>query len=212
MVLEDSEYARLQSRCASLEDGPDYRCNNYIENLLNTVLDFQMKSPVVEKATRYFFNTHGIETHDKLKQLINGFPDTKEGYLALAKRLWNYSFWTRDKFLRRIIECFDERGIRDQESLEEWVREADFERDAKGQFRTSEHSIGYTLFKWLQLRIGIDTIKPDVHILRFVADSIGRPISQDEAVSALTRIAKETNRKAYRLDAAIWTYQRKLGA
>ena len=106
------------------------------------------------------------------------------------------------------MEGFDKNSIADQNSLNKWVMEADFERDVQGKFRSANHSIGYTLFKWLQLRIGIDTIKPDVHIINFVTHCIGRSITPEEAVSALIRVAQETNRKAFRLDAAIWNYQR----
>lgn len=211
MALSAEEYALLRRRCDSLEDGPDYRCHDYIENLINTVIDFQMQSPAVQRATNHF-NKHKITTHDQLKALIDKFPNNKEGNQQLARELWNYNLWSRAKFLRTIMECFERRGIRDQESLKKWVHNADYHRDVQGRFRTEEHSIGYAIFKWLELRLGIDTVKPDVHILRFIADSIGRSVTANEAVSALTRIAKETNRDAFKLDAAIWNYQRDLKA
>jgi len=210
MALSDSEYGRLKQKCNTLEDGPNYRCNDYIRNLINTVIDFQMmKEAAVQKATEYIFRKHGkITSHNQLKELLDSFPNTYEGNLAIARELWDYDFWSRAEFLRKIIEGFEKRGIRDHESLKKWVHNADYHRDVEGRFRTQYHSIGPAIFKWLELRLGVDTVKPDVRVLRFVEDIIGRSVSPDEAVSALTRIAKETKRDAFRLDAAIWNLQR----
>lgn len=68
--------------------------------------------------------------------------------------------------------------------------------------------MGLAIFQWLQLRCGIDTIKPDVHVLRFVKNTIGRKATPTEASSSLNAIAIETGREAYRLDSAIWHLQR----
>lgn len=122
--------------------------------------------------------------------------------------MWNNNHWTRAKFLRMLLYEFESRGIKGQQSLKKWVSNADFEKDVKGQFKTEEHSIGIALFQWLRLRLGIDTVKTDVHIMNFVSTAIGRKISQQEALDALILVAKQTNRKASLLDAAIWHYQK----
>lgn len=208
MALSDGELRRLMRACKKLPQGPDYRCDDYIENVLNSVLDFQMKTPAVTKAMEYFRNTHGARSHRKLRKLVDAFPNTNNGNRALAKYLWNNNHWSRAKFLRTLLECYEERGIRGQCSLRKWVLNADFQQDVKGKFRTKEHSIGFALFHWLQLRLGVDTVKPDVHIRNFVSDAIRRRATALEAVDGLKAVAKALGRKAYRLDAAIWNYQR----
>jgi hypothetical protein len=90
----------------------------------------------------------------------------------------------------------------------DWLRQADFERDVKGQFRTAEHSIGITIFNWLALRSGGSTIEPDVHVLRFVETVIGRRPSPEETITALRKLANELGMKPFRLDSAIWHIQR----
>ena len=212
MPLTTQERKLLQKACDKLEDGPDYRCTNYVSNLLNTVLDFQMRVEVVGASMDYFEATHGIRSHWGLQKLVGSFANTKRGNTELANCLWNNNHWSRAKFLRMILDRLEEKGIRDQTSLRRWLKKADFERDVKGQFKTKEHSIGYALFHWLQLRLGIDTIKPDVHILKFVSDTIGRRVTPAEAVDGLTLVARKSRRKAHRLDAAIWDYQRGLSA
>ena len=68
--------------------------------------------------------------------------------------------------------------------------------------------MGYAILKWLQIRLGIDTVKPDVHVKRFVSDCIGRKVKDEETVEAVEVIARELEIPAFRLDAAIWLYQR----
>jgi len=208
MALTKREINKLRTQCNKLEDGPDYRINDYVTNLLNTVLDFQMNVATVHSSIKYYEDNHGYRTHKKLSELIDGFPNTENGNLKLANSLWGNNHWSRAKFLRELISQFEHRGIKGQQSLQQWITKADFETDIKGQFKTQEHSIGTALFQWLRLRLGVDTIKPDVHILNYVAKSVGREVTQQEALESLLDVAKQTNRKASLLDAAIWHYQR----
>jgi len=208
MALTKREIQKLRTQCNKLEDGPDYRINDYVSNLMNTVLDFQMKVGPVESAVEYYEENHGYRTHKKLKAFIDSFPNTKNGNLKLANTMWNNNHWTRAKFLRMLLYEFESRGIKGQQSLKKWVSSADFEKDIKGKFKTKEHSIGIALFQWLRLRLGVDTVKPDVHIMNFVSNAVGRRISQQEALDALMIVAEQTNRKAALLDAAIWHYQK----
>jgi hypothetical protein len=167
MTLTQVELKKLRNQCDKLEDGPDYRTDDYVTNLLNTVLDFQMHVGPVASAMKHYELTHGYRTHKKLKSLVETFKNTKKGNLALANSLWDNNHWSRAKFLRMLIEEFENRGIKGQKSLRKWISEADFDTDIKGQFKTDEHSIGIALFQWLRLRLGVDTVKPDVHIVNY---------------------------------------------
>jgi hypothetical protein len=207
MPLSTQELQLLQKACDKLEDGPDYRCTDYVSNVLLTALDFQMQVKLVNNAMEYFDKNHDIRNHQELRKLANSFACTQPGNTKLANNLWNNNHWSRAKFLRMILDHFDARGIRDQPSLKCWVNSAIFERDVERQFKTEEHSIGYTIFQWLRLRVDIDTIKPDLHLFRFVSDTIGRDARPDEAVDGLTRVARKSRRDAYRLDSAVRHYQ-----
>jgi hypothetical protein len=57
------------------------------------------------------------------------------------------------------------------------------------------------------MRLGVDTIKPDVHVLRFVSGAIGRRVTQDEAVTSLETIARRLGTSARLLDANIWAFR-----
>jgi hypothetical protein len=206
MALTPHELTRLRKKCDQLDDGPDYRCKDYVENLLNSALDFRMRAKTFDAAMNYFKKTHGAKNHQDLKDLLMSYSDTQRGNHSLAKSLWNNNHGSRAKFLRKIIQFLEDRGVKDQESLDHWVNAAIFETHVKGQLKTKEHSIGYTLFQWLRVRCGANTVKPDVRVLKFVSNVIGRKVNPVEAVTALETVAKDSNRRANRLDAAIWHF------
>ncbi len=210
MQLTDDEMLLLQQACDKLDDGGDYRGKNFIDNLMITVLDFQMNVKTVKKARYYFMEKYPaiIENHDsslpELKRILEKYPDSREDNLELAHDLWDNNHWSRAKFLRKLIECLEDRGVHDQATLVAWAKSADFEEEVKGQIKTEEHSMGIAIFKWLQLRCGVDTVKPDVHILNFIHKAVGRKVTPEVAVEVLEKIAENSNRKPNLLDAAIW--------
>ena len=61
-------------------------------------------------------------------------------------------------------------------------------------------------------RVGVGTIKPDVHVLAFVEATLGFPLSDTEAVAILEKVARDLGIRAAQLDATIWTYQRALAS
>ena len=87
MPLTSDEVAALIVACSKLPLGPDYRVNDYVKNVINTVLDFQMDSSVVGKSMDYFELHHKARSHRKLVSLMAVFPDTKAGNLRLAQHL-----------------------------------------------------------------------------------------------------------------------------
>jgi hypothetical protein len=207
-TISAKELQLLRKACNNLEDGPDYRVNDYVENLMLTVLDFQMDAAtVLTKSLAHFRVRYGFKRVHNLKALMVTYPNTRDGNIALAMSLWGYRHWTRAKFLRAIIAGLESEGVRGQKSLKRWLKTTEFDRDIKGRFKTAEHSIGITLYQWLRLRCGFPAIKADLHVLRFVEAAIGRTASPTEVGDGLVKIAEETKRKPYRLDAAIWHFQ-----
>ncbi len=91
-------------------------------------------------------------------------------------------------------------GVTDQASLERWAQEAQFETHFQGKVK----GLGYAVSNWLVIRQGVESIKPDVHVLRFVEKAIGRPVKETVAVEALVRAAKDLETPVHKLDWAIW--------
>ncbi|MEO0080898.1 MAG: hypothetical protein ABIL25_01230 [candidate division WOR-3 bacterium] len=70
--------------------------------------------------------------------------------------------------------------------------------------------LGYAVYQWLVMRLGVESVKPDVHVLRFVARTIGRKLSPEDTVALVRQVARDMKLKAYELDWRIWEYQRDL--
>ena len=102
--------------------------------------------------------------------------------------------------LRGLVGYFASIGVTDQSALKRWAATATFERDFKGRV----HGLGPAVFQWLVMRQGVDTVKPDVHVHRFAARVVGRPLSDADVVTVIEAAAWRLGRPAHRLDWAIW--------
>ncbi|HML22333.1 MAG TPA: hypothetical protein PKD09_11840 [Aggregatilinea sp.] len=202
-----SEFQRLVTECRRLPPAQgNYLVHDYVENLLLTVLDFQMTGTTVGRAMDYYWRHARIKISDfaALKKLLASCPDTKEGNLQIAQYLWGYNYWNRVELLRRLVTYFEIRGVTTQEQLQEWATKVDFEKDFEGKVKGA----GFAIFKWLVMRQGVETIKPDMWIHRFIYDVLGYSVSDAIAVESLEKAARETGIKVYELDWRIWEYQR----
>jgi len=88
--------------------------------------------------------------------------------------------------------------------LTRWANTSDFERDFKGKIP----GMGYAIYQWLVMRQGIETVKPDVHLRRFVESIVHHEFTDYELVGELEKVARQLGLKAYELDWRIWEYQR----
>jgi hypothetical protein len=59
-------------------------------------------------------------------------------------------------------------------------------------------------FQYLRMLFGAQTTKPDVHIIRFVSEAIGRKIADIKALYLLERAAKQAGLPIRELDITIW--------
>ena len=179
---------------------------DYILNLMETVLDYQLDTKVVVRALEHYREHHWNElrTREDLRELFARYPEDKEGNLALAQFLWGYNHWTRAQQLRDLTSFFRKVGVVDQESLRAWTSRSTF----KGDFEGKVKGLGIAVYQWLVMRQGVDTVKPDVHVRRLAEGAVGRPLSDADVVEVVTRAAHELGKKAYELDWAIWEASR----
>ena len=59
-------------------------------------------------------------------------------------------------------------------------------------------------FQYLRMLFGADTTKPDVHIIRFIADALNRRVSPYEALALLEAASKRLGHSVREVDSAIW--------
>lgn len=205
--ITDAEYRVVLEACLALPRTiNNYLEHDYVMNLISTVLDYQMHRTSLARAEGHYKENHWhkIRTRDDLVNFLTRYPDTKEGNVAAATYLWGNRHWTRMQQLRGLFAYLDSVGVTDQESLRRWARTSDFERDFKGKIK----GLSFGIYKWLVMRQGVPTIKPDIHVKRFLGAITKRNLSDQEAVSVLERVATELGIPANELDWSIWDYQR----
>jgi hypothetical protein len=207
-VLDTKELAALASRCRAVPlTEYEYVATDFVVALLETVMDYQNARTTVQRAGTYFADNRWdeIRTLDDLERVLARFPADRGGNDELAQYLWGYHHWRRAQELRGLVAYFRERNVTDLAALKGWAVAStadDFVGHIKG--------LGTAVYHGLVMRLGVETVKPDVHILRFVSDAIGRPVNELDAVEALEEVAKRLDLSPRTLDWSIWEYQRAL--
>jgi len=207
-MLEEKDLAKLVSRCRAVPlTRNEYVATDFVVALLETVMDYQNATTTVQRASTYFAANRWdeIRTLDDLEGVLERFPPDQRGNDELAQYLWGYHHWRRAGELRGLVSYFRERNVADLAALRAWAVSSttdDFVGHIKG--------LGTAVYHGLVMRLGVETVKPDVHILRFVAGAIGRPVNELEAVEALEEVAKRLGLSPRTLDWSIWEYQRAL--
>jgi hypothetical protein len=209
-MLSDEELARLEARCRRIKlTTDDHVADDFMTEVFDTVLDYQNRAETVRKAQEHFRSERGatVRTLGDLEDALGRFPDDDDGNRELATFLWGNRHWRRARELRGLVAYLRERDLTDLRSLRRWA-EASTQDDFVGHIK----GLGPAIYRSLVMRLGVDTIKPDVHVLRFVSSAIGRRVSQDEAVASLETVARRLGVPARTLDGSIWTFQTRGGA
>jgi hypothetical protein len=202
MVNED-DVEKLASAAGMLAPSTSvYLEEDFVMNLLETVLDYMLQTEVVVKALKHFRENRWNEVRklDDLEQLMGRFPEDQAGNTALAQHLWGYNFWTRAQQLRELARYFRRIGVADQERLKQWALTSTFKNDFEGRVK----GLGPAVYQWLVMRQGVDTVKPDVHVRRFAEAAVGRKLNDQDVIELTTRAAARIGVKAFELDWRIW--------
>jgi hypothetical protein len=126
---------------------------DFIMNLLETVLDYMLQTTVVVKALEYFRANRWSEvrTLDDLDAALSSYPDDQQGNTRLARYFWGYNLWTRAQQLRGLTRYFRSIGVVDQETLKAWAHRSDFRTDFEGRVK----GLGPAVYQWLVMRQGV---------------------------------------------------------
>ncbi|MCL4742596.1 MAG: hypothetical protein KJZ54_10380 [Phycisphaerales bacterium] len=96
-------------------------------------------------------------------------------------------------------ERFD--GATDDDRLRAWAKWA-----RPGDYlAVGVRGFGLAGFQYLRMLFGADTVKPDVHVLRYVARAVSRKVSDIEALYLVESAAKAAGVSVARLDGEIWS-------
>jgi len=218
-VLEDYEWDKLERACAAVPPpsetpaiGTDAKYPDYVTNLLLTVLDLQLHNVIVNRAIEHYWRNRWdeVRTLPDLERVLARFSDDRDGNTGAARYLWNYSYWNRAATLRGLTRWVRDNGITDQESLRGWALAATdpVTLTYRSVFEGQVKGLGIAGFCWLLMRLGVDTVKPDIWLHRFVKRVLGRDLNDVQLVEVITEAARRVGRQARELDAGIWESER----
>jgi hypothetical protein len=102
-VISETDITRMVEACRLLpEPDGDYLEDDFLVNVVATVIDFQTQTSAVERAIAHFRREalpHLRDIED-LRGLFERWPPDQPGNTALAEHLWGYKMWTRAQMLR----------------------------------------------------------------------------------------------------------------
>jgi hypothetical protein len=202
-MISEADVEKLASAARLLPPNTStYLEEDFVMNLLETVLDYMLQTEIVVRALQRFRENrwNDARTLDDLERVMARFPEDQPGNTALAQYLWGYNFWTRAQQLRDLVRYFRSIGVVDQEQLRQWALRSTFKTDFEGRVK----GLGPAVYQWLVMRQGVDTVKPDVHVRRFAEAAVGRKLNDQDVIELTTRAAAHIGIKAFELDWRIW--------
>ena len=187
-MITEHDMARMTVACRALpEPVGNYLIDDYLTNLVATVVDFQNQTTTVERVLGHFATNVRPDLGNlaDLIEMMGRWPANQAGNTALARLLWVYAMWTRAQMLRDLVAYSSRIDVTDERALRTWAEGATFERD----FRGKVPGLGPAVVQWLVMCQGVDTVKPDVHVHRFAAKVLGRRLSDVDVVDVTTAAA-----------------------
>lgn len=177
---------------------------NYYDNPCLVILDAVMsRSRVYEKTVvpkiKYFKKNHSdTNTLETLIDVIN-----EVGPENFAPNYLDYRFKQLGQVVLDTAIVFNKNKVEanDLESMKQFASSPNFYKDIQ-----KVKGIGIATARYLAILLNIDTVKPDVHIMNFISNALGRKVKEQEAIDLLTVVAKEMNKPVAIIDNSIWQY------
>lgn len=156
---------------------------------------------VVPRLDNFEHRFPDLQTLHELRELIDSYPSPA----AFVADALNYRDAGRAQvlsdvatFLLRAVELLP--GASELERLQRWAQAAEPSDHRKAGIR----GFGLAGFQYLRMLFGASTTKPDVHIRRYVAEVVGHPVSDLEALTLLEQAAAKSGTALRDVDTAIW--------
>jgi hypothetical protein len=126
-TVSDTEFSLLVDACRAVPStSGEYEQNDYITNVLLTVLDLQMHNVTVNNSITHYW-THRweeIRTIEQLDAVLARFSSDREGNRDAAQYLWGNNYWNRIGWLRGFVGFLIESRLTDYDSLKAWAQPA----------------------------------------------------------------------------------------
>ena len=183
---------------------------NHVEAIINTVLAMRnrWKETAEPRFVKYQKNYSNIKTLYDLDNLIRNLSESEFCKKVLDMNITKNNNW-RYEMLCDIVKAFivyqKENGLNsDKEAMMDWAIKCNLsqlENDVIGKL----NNVGLATVQNLRLCFGIDTVKPDVHIINALKKiGLGNEVEICELISELTGY------KCIELDQIFWNWGRNL--
>lgn len=172
----DEEFERLVAECRRLlpavggyteDDFGPY--NDYITNVFLTDLT-SMHNVAVDNPIKYYWNHrwHEIRQLTDLRAVLDRLPTHERAPRSRAVPPGEQPLGA-DRVAPR-VRRLPRAGVADDAGAAQGVGElVRYEPDFRGRVRY----LGNAACQWLRMRLGVDTVKPDVHMHNFVKHAVG---------------------------------------
>lgn len=174
--------------------------------LIDAVFSIQARYGSREKLTGVYGVVHRWQCHrdghaDDLRRLADADPAELQAVLAN-----NSVISGRPKY--EVVKEAAQRLV-----SAELVTASDVRGDVEAarSAYTGVHGLGDITWSYLRMLLGAPGFKPDVWVLRFLADAVGQPVEPKLAFQLLEGAAGVLDVDATQLDHAIWSHQRSQG-
>ncbi len=136
-----------------------------------------------------------------LAEMLNSYPEVG----AFSVQELNYNHADRERVLRGVLAYLltaqaDHAGISEWDRLRTWAVSV----TPKDQVTVGVKGFALSGFQYLRMLLGAQTTKPDVHIMRFVSQTLGRRVNDWQALELLEAASARAGLLLREVDGAIW--------
>lgn len=164
-------------------------------------LNRQYDAFVVPRLKDFQRNHPQVRSIVQLAELMDSYPTP----LDFSIEELRYRDEDRARVLREVVQFVctivqNSPTLPEEEVLKDWALQAEPHEAETLGIR------GFKIagFQYLRMLFGADTTKPDVHIIRFIADALNRRVSPYEALALLEAASKRLGYSVREVDSAIW--------
>jgi len=109
-----------------------------------------------------------IQTRDDLANVLQKYPNDREGNINAAVFLWRYKYGNRLQQLHELLAYFDSIGVTDQQGLKRWEKESDFDRDFKGRVK----GLAFAVYKVAGNATGVPKLLNQIFTLKVFSERL----------------------------------------
>lgn len=158
-------------------------------------LNRRYRAFVVPRLDRFAEKHKKVLSVRDLKELIENYGAPP--YVFMGKEL-DYNDKARALILSKVVNWFAR--VPSLDELRAWAEKA----KPSDYLELQIHGFGLAGFQYMRMLFEADTTKPDKWIIKFISDSVGRKVSDIQAVYLFERAAKEVGVRVRDVDTTVW--------